>query len=132
MKIVDLTIPRHQEILIEEIKRAKLVLSELTDKPRLDSNKIASWLADNEELVGNFTHVGQPYSKFIKFIESGRASQYYLKTLIDALDHIEGVAIDDADFYAGAQKPMAPFKDKFNINPYSTSIGRASGKWTGD
>jgi hypothetical protein len=132
MKIVNLTIPAHQAILVEEINRAKKILSEISDMPKLDSNKIAKWLTDNEELIGSFTHNGQPYSNFIKFIKSGRASQYYLKTLIDALDHVEGVAIDDADFYVGQQKPMSPFKDKFNINPYTTSAGRPTDRWTGD
>jgi hypothetical protein len=132
MKIVDLTIPAHQAILVEEIKRAKKLLSEISEAPELDSNKIATWLTDNEGKVGEFTHNGQTWNTIVKNVESGRMSQYYLKTLIDALDHIEGVAIDDADFYKSPKTAMPPLSNKFSVNPYKTSIGKPSGKWTGD
>jgi hypothetical protein len=133
MKIVDLTNPRHQQILAEEIHRAKRIISELADDRKLSADKIAKWYESNEELVRDFTHNGRSYSDILRFLNSGVASQYYLKTLIDAIDHLEGVAVDDADFYvAPTTAPGSDYSRGFSTNPYTTSAGAPVNRWTGD
>lgn len=105
MKIFDITNKAHQQILAEEIIRAKRILAEQTDEtaPKLSASKIYNWMQDNRDLIGSFTFEGQDLSTILKFLQTGRPSQYYLKLLIDKLDLIENVAIDDADFYVSTK-----------------------------
>lgn len=101
MKILDLTNPKHQQIVVEEIARAKQIISEQS-APKLSKYKIAKWFANNRKLVSDFVYKGdmgdQNLYKILRFLH-GYPSQYYLKNLIDQVDELEGVAIDDQDFY---------------------------------
>ena len=101
MKILDLTNPKHQQIVVEEIARAKRIISEQTS-PKLSKHKIAKWFANNRKLVSDFVYKGDMGDQNLYNILTnlqGNPSQYYLKNLIDQVDELEGVAIDDQDFY---------------------------------
>jgi hypothetical protein len=130
MKFFNLTDPRHQQILVEEIIRARRIISEqsrtvvdntvaapsstTTQKPaqRLAKWKIASWLEQNAELDAlqsykfNSNGIMQDYSVILNVLKSGNPSQSYLKSLIDDLDMLAGVAIDDRDFYDDNSKQI--------------------------
>jgi len=125
MKFFNLTDPRHQQILVEEIIRARRIISEqsrtvvapsstTTQKPaqRLAKWKIASWLEQNAELDAlqsykfNSDGIMQDYSVILNILKSGNPSQSYLKSLIDDLDMLAGVAIDDQDFYDDDSKQI--------------------------
>jgi hypothetical protein len=170
IKLLDLTNPRHQEIVAEEIARAKRILKEaasdrllswkqflqsaarnlaaqmqgkaasettlmnrLNRMPlanrltksdldkivgyamkemgldvaaaarELDYAKIVKWIEGNLSKLTSYSYTSGGVTKtaddLVKWLRSGRASQSYLKGLIDDMDKLEGVAIDDADFY---------------------------------
>jgi|DEB0MinimDraft_10_1074344.scaffolds.fasta_scaffold18068_3 hypothetical protein len=136
MKLLDLSNPKHQQIVAEEIARAKQIMEQPNPAgaPRLSKMKIAKWFAANRELVNDFVYKGdmgdQDLYKILTTLQ-GNPSQYYLKNLIDQADKLEGVAIDDADFYEDPKPTYKP-STSVDIDPYSTSAGRPSNRWTGD
>lgn len=136
MKILDLTNPKHQQIVVEEIARAKQIISEQSS-PKLSKHKIAKWFANNRKLVSDFVYKGdigdQNLNNILRFLQ-GYPSQYYLKNLIDQVDELEGVAIDDQDFYESPKSNIDfGFKEYPNVNPYEQPGGRPSRDgWTGD
>ena len=136
MKLLDLSNPKHQQFVAEEIARAKQIMEQTnsTTVPRLSKMKIAKWFASNRELVNDFVYKGdmgdQDLYKILNFLQ-GNPSQYYLKNLIDQVDKLEGVAIDNADFHEDP-KPIYKPSASVDINPYSTSAGKPSNRWTGD
>jgi hypothetical protein len=107
INLLDLTNPRHQKIVVEEISRAKRIIKEQSmrtgDTNMLAAFKILDWMQNNKKLVGNFVYTtstgNQSYFQIIQVLDRGNPSQSYLKGLIDKLDTLEGVAIDDLDFY---------------------------------
>lgn len=170
IKLLDLTNPKHQKIVAEEIARAKRILKEaasdrflqsaarnlaaqmqgkaasettlmnrLNRMPlanrlaksdldkivgyamkemgldvasaagELDYAKIVKWIEGNQSMLSGYKYesggVAKNVDEIIKWIRSGRASQSYLKGLIDDMDKLEGVAIDDAQFYKEAETP---------------------------
>lgn len=107
INLLDLTNPRHQLIVVEEIARAKRIIKEQSmrtgDTNMLAAFKILDWMQNNKKLVRNFVYTtpngNQSYFQIIQVLDRGNPSQSYLKGLIDKLDTLEGVAIDDLDFY---------------------------------
>lgn len=107
IKLLDLTNPRHQKLVAEEIARAKRIVREQSmranDTNMLVAFKILDWMQNNKKLVGNFVYTtsngNQSYSQIMQVLDRGNPSQSYLKGLIDDMDKLEGVAIDDQDFY---------------------------------
>jgi hypothetical protein len=107
INLLDLTNPRHQLIVVEEISRAKRIIKEQSmrtgDTNMLAAFKILDWMQNNKKLVGNFVYTtstgNQSYFQIMRVLDRGNPSQSYLKGLIDKLDTLEGVAIDDLDFY---------------------------------
>ena len=79
---------------------------------RLAKWKIASWLEQNAELDAlqsykfNSNGIMQDYSAILNILKSGNPRQSYLKSLIDDLDMLAGVAIDDQDFYDDNSKQI--------------------------
>jgi hypothetical protein len=121
MKLLDLLNSRHQQILVEELARAKRIINEQSGRFNSDKNnmmqrlakwKIASWLEDNADLdvlqsyKFNSGGMMQDYSVILNVLKTGNPSQSYLKSLIDDLDTLEGVAIDDQDFYDDNSKQI--------------------------
>jgi hypothetical protein len=107
IKLLDLTNPRHQKMVAEEIARAKRIIKEQSmdtaDTNMLVAFKILEWMRSNAKLVGNFVYKTssgeQSYMQIMRVVDRGNPSQLYLKGLIDDMDKLEGVAIDDQDFY---------------------------------
>ena len=107
INLLDLTNPRHQLIVVEERARAKRIIKERSmrrgDTNMLAAFKILDWMQNNKKLVRNFVYTtpngNQSYFQIIQVLDRGNPSQSYLKGLIDKLDTLEGVAIDDLDFY---------------------------------
>jgi hypothetical protein len=107
INLLDLTNPRHQKIVVEEISRAKRIIKEqsmrTSDTNMLAAFKILDWMQNNKKLVGNFVYTtstgNQSYFQIMRVLDRGNPSQSYLNGLIDKLDTLEGVAIDDLDFY---------------------------------
>jgi len=114
IKLLDLLNPRHQQIVAEEIARAKRIIREQSMKTdvvnMLAAYKILDWMKNNEQLVAKFvykTETGnQSYFQILNVLERGNPSQSYLKGLIDDMDKLEGVAIDDVDFYESDSKQI--------------------------
>lgn len=114
IKLLDLTNPRHRQIVAEEIARAKRIVREQSMKTdnvnMLAAYKILDWMKDNKNLVGNFvyntTNGNQSYFRIMQILDRGNPSQSYLKGLIDDMDKLEGVAIDDQDFYDDDSKQI--------------------------
>ena len=170
IKLLDLTNPRHQQIVAEEIARAKRIIKEAaTDRflqsaasnlyaqmrgkaaskdtlmnrlnsmplanrlnkdelakivgyamdemglttestpSKLDAVKIVRWIESNTSKLADYTYASGGATKnvneIIKWLRSGRASQSYLKGLIDDMDLLVGVAIDDVDFHKDSETP---------------------------
>ncbi len=103
IKLLDLTNPRHQKIVAEEIARAKRIIQE-SNSPKFSGKKVADWMKNNSDLLADYSYtsssgVTKNVKQIIDWLETDRASQYYIKGLIDDMDLLAGVAIDDADFY---------------------------------
>jgi len=139
MKLLDLSNPKHQQIVAEEIARAKQIMEQKNpaDVPRLSKTKIAKWFAANRELVNDFVYKGdmgdQDLYKILTTLQ-GNPSQYYLKNLIDQADKLEGVAIDDSDFYEDP-KPTYKSSTSVDVDPYKIfppSTGYMGARYTGD
>ena len=139
MKLLDLSNPRHQQIVAEEIARAKRIVEQQNSaqSPRLSKMKIAKWFAANRELVNDFVYKGdmgdQNLYKILSTLQ-GYPSQYYLKNLIDQVDKLEGVAIDDSDFYEDP-KPTYKSSTSVDVDPYKIfppSTGYMGARYTGD
>jgi len=139
MKLLDLSNPRHQQIVAEEIARAKRIVEQQNSaqSPRLSKMKIAKWFAANRELVNDFVYKGdmgdQDLYKILTTLQ-GNPSQYYLKNLIDQADKLEGVAIDDSDFYEDP-KPTYKSSTSVDVDPYKIfppSTGYMGARYTGD
>lgn len=165
MKIFDFKNPRHIEILREELNRAKQIIkntsntnfkktdsgklvsreisemqSDFNNTTVLDATLVANWMASNKKLLSNYTFTSggntQTVADIIAWLRKGRASQFYIQSLIDDMDKLEGVAIDDHEFYkpAAAKITSTPQSD---ANPYDMPGGQPSrsqmgGNWTGD
>lgn len=140
MKLLDLSNPKHQQIVAEEIARAKQIMEQQNSSgaPRLSKMKIAKWFAANRELVNDFVYKGdmgdQNLFAILNFLQQGNPSQYYLKNLIDQVDKLEGVAIDDSDFYEDP-KPTYKSSTSVDVDPYKIfppSTGYMGARYTGD
>ena len=70
MKILDLTNPKHQQIVVEEIARAKQIISEQSS-PKLSKHKIAKWFANNRKLVSDFVYI------YVSGLNSGVKCSFY-------------------------------------------------------
>ena len=179
IKLLDLTNPRHQQIVAEEIARAKRIIKEAAsdrflqsaarnlagqmrgkaaskdtlmnrlnsmplanrlnkdelakivgyamtemglvvavDAGKLDYAKIVKWIESNQSELSGYEYesggVAKNVDEIIKWVRSGRASASYLKGLIDDMDKLEGVAIDDAQFYKEAEKPLGDVRPTIN------------------
>jgi hypothetical protein len=114
IKLLDLTNPRHRKMVAEEIARAKRIIREQSmktdDVNMLAAYKILDWMKNNKQLVGNFVYTtpsgNQSYFQIMQILDRGNPSQLYLKGLIDDMDKLEGVAIDDGDFYDDDSKQI--------------------------
>lgn len=170
IKLLDLTNARHQQIVAEEIARAKRIIKEaasdrflqsaasnlakqmqgksaskdtlmnsLNSMPlaaslkqdeldkivnyamtgmgisaapasnKLDAVKIVRWMKSNTSKLSGYSYASGGVTKtaveIINWLSSSRASQSYLKGLIDDMDLLAGVAIDDADFKKDPETP---------------------------
>ena len=179
IKLLDLTNPRHQQIVAEEIARAKRIIKEAaTDKflqsaarnlagqmrgkaasegtlmtsllrmplanrltkdelakivgyamtemglttestpSKLDAVKIVRWIESNTSKLADYTYtsggVTKNVNELIKWLKYGRASQSYLKGLIDDMDLLAGVAIDDVDFQKDPETPLGDLRPTIN------------------
>jgi len=179
IKLLDLTNPRHQQIVAEEIARAKRIIKEaasdrflqsaarnlagqmrgkaasegtlmtrllrmplanrltkdelakivgyamtemgLTTKStpsKLDAVKIVRWIESNTSKLADYTYtsggVTKNVNELIKWLKYGRASQSYLKGLIDDMDLLDGIAIDDADFQKDPETPLGDVRPTIN------------------
>jgi hypothetical protein len=150
MNIFDFKNPRHMEILREELRRAKQIMNnskhlnlkeQSDDLVKLDPFIVADWMENNSELLRGYTFSSSGVSKnvrgIIDWLRRGAASQSYIQALIDDMDKLDGVAIDDHEFYekpkTSSQTPLSTDKR----NPYDMPGGRPSrgymgGSWTGD
>ena len=76
---------------------------------KLDAVKIVRWIESNTSKLADYTYASGGATKnvneIIKWLRSGRASQSYLKGLIDDMDLLVGVAIDDVDFHKDSETP---------------------------
>lgn len=74
---------------------------------KLDAVKIVRWMKPNTSKLSGYSYTAGGVTKtaveIIDWLSSGRASQSYLKGLIDDMDLLAGVAIDDADFYKDSE-----------------------------
>lgn len=101
IKLLDLTNPRHQQIVAEEIARAKRIIKEATEK-KLNYALIIDWMKNNKDKIpvdfeytsGGYT---KNYDKILDWVRTGSASQSYLEGLVKELDQLDGVAINRAD-----------------------------------
>jgi hypothetical protein len=153
MKIFDFKNPRHIEILREELQRAKQIMSnsnsrsltemssEFDATPKLDPFIVANWMESNRDLLQGYTFSSGGASKqvldIIEWLRRGSASQFYIQSLIDDMDKLDGVAIDDHEFYKKSETAMQPSSSKNKLNPYEMPGGQPSrgymgGSWTGD
>jgi hypothetical protein len=179
IKLLDLTNPRHQQIVAEEIARAKRIIKEaasdrflqsaarnlagqmrgkaaskdtlmnrLNSMPlanrlnkeelativgyamtemglttestpsKLDAVKIIRWIESNTSKLSDYTYASDGVTKnvneLIKWLRSGRASQSYLKGLIDDMDLLDGIAIDDADFQKDPETSLGDLRPTIN------------------
>jgi hypothetical protein len=150
MNIFDFKNPRHIEILREELRRAKQIMNnskhlnlkeQSDDLVKLDPFIVADWMENNSELLRGYTFSSSSVSKnvrgIIDWLRRGAASQSYIQALIDDMDKLDGVAIDDHEFYKKSETVMQPSSSKNKLNPYEMPGGQPSrgymgGSWTGD
>jgi hypothetical protein len=122
IKLLDLTNTRHQLIVAEEIARAKRIIKE-SNSPKFSGIKVAEWMKNNSDLLADYSYTSGGGTKnvrqIIDWLETDRASQYYIKGLIDDMDLIAGVAIDDEDFYEDPPKPAGGSDIWPSIDPRS-------------
>jgi hypothetical protein len=109
IKLLDLTNPRHQQIVAEEIARAKRIINE-SNSPKFSGKKVADWMKNNSDLLSDYSYtsssgVTKNVKQIIDWLENDRASQYYINGLINDMDLLAGVAIDDVDFYKDSETP---------------------------
>jgi hypothetical protein len=102
IKLLDLTNPRHQQIVAEEIARAKRIIKEATAK-KLDYRLFIDWMQNNKEVFPvDFTYTSggstKDYSKILAWLDHKIASQDYLEGLLKELDQLDGVDIDRSQF----------------------------------
>ena len=102
IKLLDLTNPRHQQIVAEELARAKRIIKEATAK-KLDYRLFIDWMKNNrKDIPDNFEYtsggITKDYDKILAWLNHKIASQSYLEGLLKELDQLDGVDIDRSQF----------------------------------
>lgn len=114
----------------------RIDLSKFILPKKVDTASLAQWIETNKDKIGTgalYTEVGShSVNDVIKFLQSGRASQYYCAEVIAAI-LMRGVMIDFKELEPAAD-PLVQANRSMAItnNPYNYTPGRRTSNWTGD